>query len=269
MKNRAPYRFMGLLILFVGLTYAILLSSLDAVEIEGQEIGIDLDFTYVTKYLWHGYDLYANDIGAFQPSVTASWNGLYAQVWGSWADESGYVDDSELDYLFGYEYTLWPEERYALAFNAWYNYFDYYKGRDWQDAIELGLSLSLPNVIPLGPSHLVPHYTLFYDFDTGDTNPTFLDGFFHEFGLEYGIPIPELFPELEEQFLTLGWQITYEDGVYAGVDSGFTHTALSLSTSFQWKGFYFTPTLLYQWSMEDAVNPEDEFCARFSVGYRF
>ena len=50
---------------------AVLLSTVpaNAVDIGGETIGITTDFTYASKYLWHGYDI-LDDRTAFQPSVT-------------------------------------------------------------------------------------------------------------------------------------------------------------------------------------------------------
>ena len=240
-----------------------------AFEVGSQKIDATLDFTYATQYMWHGYDMYPDDHGAFQPSVKFEWNGFYTTLWGSWADESGFTNASELDYIVGWNKTFWEDNYYALSLNTWWNYFDYYNDHTGLESQEIALSLSLPNLIPLGPSKLVPHYTLYYDFDAFDAAKTLKDGFFHEFGLDYAIPIPALIPDQKEQAISLGWQVTYEDDVYVGVKSGFSHTTASISTTFEWKGFYFTPAVKYQWSLEDTMNPENELYGLFSIGYSF
>lgn len=74
-------------------------------EIGEQDLGITVGSTYVTKYIWRGYDL-LDDHGAWQPSITLDYRGFYIGVWGSWAVDGGFVDATELDYFIGYERTL-------------------------------------------------------------------------------------------------------------------------------------------------------------------
>ena len=53
------------------------------------------------------------------------------------------------------------------------------------------------------------------------------------------------------------------------VDSGWSHLATGLSTTFEYKGIGFTPEINYQSSWEDTVNDEDEFWFTFGVSYAF
>jgi hypothetical protein len=93
-------------------------------------------------------------------------------------------------------------------------------------------------------------------------------GWFHTLGLSYDLPIPALIPDQKEQSLSFSWDITYNDGAL-GSNPGWSHITVGVSTQFEWKEVYFIPAVRYQWSLEETVDPEDEFYATFSVGYKF
>lgn len=244
-----------------------------AVDIGGEELGITTEFEYVSKYLWKGYDV-LDDHGAWQPSLTLDYMGFYVGVWGSFATSSGFTDADELDYYVGYARSFFEEEWYAIdADLAWY-YYDYphsdsHAGDDGiSDSQEIVLALSMPNLIPLGPSNLVPSYTVGYNWDGIQSKEDVDNGWIHTFGLAYDIPIPALIPDQEEAAISLGWEISYNDGMFES-DSGWSHSQAAISTTFEWKGFTLTPAVFYQWSFEDTVNPEDEFFASVSLNYAF
>ncbi|HOL95021.1 MAG TPA: hypothetical protein PLH79_11800 [bacterium] len=244
-----------------------------AVDIFGEELGVTIESSYVSKYLWKGYDV-LDDHGAWQPSLTLDYRGFYVGVWGSWPTSSGFVDATELDYYLGSAQSFFEEEWYALdADIAWY-YYDYphsdsHAGDDGiSDSQEIVLALSMPNLIPLGPSHLVPSYTVGYNWDGIQSGEDVDNGWIHTFGLAYDIPIPALIPGQEEAAISLGWDISYNDGMFES-DSGWSHSTARVSTVFEWHGFSLTPALFYQWSFEDTVNLEDEFFASVSLNYAF
>ncbi len=238
-----------------------------------EDIGIDVEGGYVTKYIWQGYDL-LDDNGAWQTGITIDYKGFYAGVWGSWADKGGPVSQDEYDYFAGYEREFLEETRYALDAFAQYTYFNYQQSNSTaaDDAEtggqELAVGFSMPNLFPLGPSFVVPRYE--GDFEWAGINPSAeVDkGWIHTVGLSYDIPVPELIPGQEEQFLSLGCNISYNDGVF-GSAAGWSHSTANISTTFEWKGFSFTPIFYYQWSLEETVNEEDEFYTSFSLDYYF
>lgn len=245
-----------------------------AAGVGGKELVITLDATYATQYIWHGYDLLKDDTGAWQPSITLSWMGFYLGVWGSWADESGYVDSDELDYFIGYEHRFLGEKRYALDMSVGYTYLDFPRsdsvsGYDGiADAQEVALSVSMPNLLPLGPSSLVPSYVAYFEWDGIQNSDDLDEGWIHKIGLDYDIFFPALITDQEEQALSLSWEIKYNEGIL-GSDPDWSHTTFGLSTSFEWWGFSFTPSINYQLSFEDTVNKEDELYASFSLSYSF
>ncbi|MEW6235852.1 MAG: hypothetical protein AB1656_10735 [Candidatus Omnitrophota bacterium] len=264
---------MGLVMVGCGiLAGASIPSAAYSVEIGGEEVGITVDFTYATKYIWRGYDVFYDDRPLFQPSVVIDWRGFSAGFYGLLSDgaegDDG-VEHFELDFGLGYERSFWEEERYALDISLDYTYFAYPNHhRSEVDGEEIALAVSMPNLIPLGPSILVPSYEMAYEWHGLEGGTNFDEGFIHTLGLSYAIPIPVLIPAQEEQAIDLSWNIAYNSGCYE-TDSSWTHTTIGASTTFEYGQFYFTPALYYQWSFEDTMNEEDEFYASFSAGFLF
>ncbi len=244
-------------------------SSAFAVDIGDEELGINVDFTYATKYMWHGFDVF-DDHGAYQPSITFDYQGFFAGVWASYPAASGFEDLSEIDLYLGYERAFFEEEQYALDTSLTYTYFAFPKANSAAnlDAQEIAAGLAMPNLISLGPSSLVPSYTMYYLWDGVQGETPEFDGFYHTFGLSYDIPFPALLPEQEEQAISLMWDITYNDGPFA-TGSDWSYSRVGASTTFEWNGIYFTPGIYYQININDIVNNEDDLYATFSVGYTF
>lgn len=242
-------------------------ASSHAVEIMGEQIDITVDMTYASKYMWHGFDIF-DDHGAFHPSVQFDYNGFYVGAWGAFADTSGFVDLDEVDLYGGYSRTFFEDEAYSLTVDFTYTYFTYIHLNNDIDAQEILLSLSFDQLIPLGPSYLVPGYEMAYDWAGVQSSDKVDNGFFHTFSLGYDIPVPALIPSQEEQAISLYSDLTYGDGAFE-TDSGFSYATLGVSTTFEWSGVYLTPALYYQFSFEDSVNDEDDFYAMISLGYTF
>ena len=134
-----------------------------AQEADGAKLGIDVDTTFVSKYIWHGFDL-LDDKGAFQPSVNVDlWGtGLSVNFWGSIPLSAGYsssggfsrVDATELDYTIAYDCTIFDDEAYATDVTTNWIYYDFIdQASRTGDAQEFGLGFSWPNICPFG---LVP-----------------------------------------------------------------------------------------------------------------
>ncbi len=183
-----------------GITFFVFLMGsvgANALEIGEEEVGVTLDFTYVTKYIWHGYDVYDDD-GSFQPSITVDYKGFYAGVWYAWPDAGEYDEFSELDLFLGYERSFFEEERYALDSYISYTYFAFPKTNSDVDAQEIALGVSMPNLLPIGPSSLVPSYEFFIDWDGVQSEDKIDNGVFHTLGLSYDFPITALISTQEE-----------------------------------------------------------------------
>jgi hypothetical protein len=241
-----------------------------AVDIGGDELGITLDFTYASKYIWHGYDVY-DGRGAFQPGLNLDFKGFYGGIFGSWADSSRFTDQSEVDFYLGYEFTFFKDDWYAIYNYITYKYYSHPSMGDRNDLQELANGLSFPKLIPIGPSFLVPYYDTYYIW-AGFQGERWIDnGNVHDFGFAYDLPVPSLLAEQENQKIRFNWGITFNDGTLTS-NSEWSHTTFGVSTTFEWNNFYLTPSLHYQWSLDNAfnaVNRDDEFYASVGMGYRF
>jgi hypothetical protein len=239
-------------------------------------IEVELDLTYASKYIWRGMDTFHDNDGAFHPSVTLTYRDFYVGFWGAFADSSGHSNLLEFDYLFGYNFSAFEEKRYAVDASVNYTYYDYPNsdskpGRDGiADLQEVSFSASMPNLLPLGSSYLVPAYTGAYMFAGKDTsNKEIDDGWFHIFGLSYDYPIKPLLRNQESQDLSFFSDVTYQNGVL-GLEPSWTHSTLGVSTSFElWKNIYLTPAIYHQWTFDENVNEEDELYGAIGIKLGF
>jgi len=216
----------------------------------GEKVDVTFTNSFVTKYIWRGYDI-LNDDPAYQPSLDFSFgdSGFSANIWGSFAlksgDTSGYEDLDELDYSLTYSRTLSDGLDGALG----YVYYDYPKVNSSGDINEFWASLSLTDVL------FAPTLSSYYDFPQQGGGPE--RGWYHSLSLGYDLVVPEL----EEQVISLGAGLWYNDGA-SGVESGISHGTLDVSTEFAWGMFTVTPSLHYQLTagnVDDSINDEDEF----------
>ena len=179
----------------------------------------------------------------------------------SWAGASGNsdkstVDADEMDYTLTYSNSVYEGDATQLNYSAWFRYYDYTDmATNDADAQELAFAVSMPNLCPGG---IVPSYAYIQMWNAeGGGAASGLAGAIHVVGLSYALAVDGL-----EQPLDLGFDATFNDGAGAGggvVDHDWSHITWSIGTSMQVGDGVLTPTINYQTSMEDTVNPEDEF----------
>ncbi len=242
------------------------------------KLGTDVDIAWASKYIWRGLDLGDNK-AAFQPSINFDlWgSGFSANIWGSWlgGPTNGAESDlptEELDYSLTYANALMTGDAAQVDYALTYTYYDYYThSSSFADMQDLALALSMPKVF--GESGFVPKYTVAYSW-SGRPGPTpgamgqrssGPAGFVHVVGLDYNVQLGEL-P------VTFSAQATYNDGTYGDdVDHDWSHYVWGMSTSFKCPltGAKVTPGIYYQTSVEDTVNPDDEFWTTLSYKFSF
>ena len=70
--------------------------------VHGQEsnLGVTLDVTYLSSYIWRGFDCYPQGHSAIQPSISLDFygTGFGIKVLSSRANGSGFENDEELDF---------------------------------------------------------------------------------------------------------------------------------------------------------------------------
>ncbi len=237
-----------------------------------EELGIDLDVTWVSKYIWRGIDK-LDDKAALQPSINIDLygTGFSVNVWTSQAGSSkgngttSTVDAEEWRYTLTYSNSVFNGESYRTNYALSWLFYDYPDmASNDADMQEVNLALSWPDLCPMG---VVPSYTAIYMWSSeGGGAAADNGGFIHVFGLGYDLEVAEM-----PNPLNLGFAAVYNDGTGdATVEHDWSHVLWGVSTSIDCPmGGKFTPGLYYQTSMEDSVNPEDEFWVSISYGFSF
>lgn len=265
------------------LTAVILLSMAGLAQAQ-EELGVTVDVTWVSKYIWRGFDR-LDDKTAFQPSINLDLydTGLSFNLWSSHAGSSkgggsvSTVDAEEWRYALTYADSVLDGERYQTDYAVGWVYYDFPDmASNDADAQEFNVALSWPDICPAG---VVPRYTLIKMWPAGgggDNNA--MGGFIHVFGLGYDLTMPPILPDTTEQTLSFTWDITYNDGTGSGigafptgsaVDHDWSHMLWGVSTAIECGPGTFTPAVYYQISMDDSVNDEDEFWAGLSYTVSF
>jgi len=254
------------------LTAVILLSATTFAQAQ-EELTGTVDITYMSQYIWRGYNLYGNQ-STIQPSIDLDLygTGLGLNVIWKRANTSGYEVDEELDFTLSYSNTLYEYETYATDYQVGWMYYNFPDG-PWApqgpciDLQEFFATLSWPEILPEG---IVPSYTVIKMWNVEEYSPVnAYSGFMHVLGLGYDLPIEGLLPEIPEQILNLSAAMVYNDGVL-DADHDWSHAVFGVTTDFDLgNDCTFTPGLYYQSSWENTVNPSDEFWCSLGVSYAF
>lgn len=242
-------------------------------QAEQKEIGVTIDATYVSKYIWHGFNFYGHDNAAFQPSIDFDlWGtGFGVTVWHSRAFRSGLSDLEEFDYIVYYGDSAFEETSYAMDYVVSWLYYDFYDTRTRDsDLQELMTQFSWPDLLPC---KIVPSYIVgkLWQSRSGSAALKNVGGWIHVLGLGYDWTIPGVLPETSNQVVSLMADLTYNDGYgAAGVDHDWSHATLGASTSLGIaNNLTFTPGMYYQISLDDSVNDEDEVWTSLSLTCNF
>ncbi len=249
----------------------------------------ELEFSYLTSYIWRGFDIYGpGSHSGIAPAVTVD---LFGSGFGFRAQQNraisgGYENGERWDYMPFYRGMLWGDEKYAMQYHLGYVYYNY-PDLSWQlaDLMELHGVFSFPNLLPV--KGLVPSYCLVklwnansgalvaskVDLTRGVPSRGKASGFAHIFMLDYGIPIKSILGNQPEQVIKLHTEIVYNGGVGpAGkmVDHDWSNQVFGLATDFDLgNNVIFSPAVYYQSSWDDSVNTEDEYWGVLTMKYRF
>ena len=246
---------------------------------EGQLSG-SLDVTFMSSYIWRGFDMYGESRTGIQPSVNLD---LYGTGFGvnilmSRANESGRENLEEMRYTIHYGNSLFEGETYTTNYTVGYTYFSYpdmpTKAINMQ---ELFATLSCPEICTAG---IVPSYTVVWSWPA-EGNSTMANksgGYLHILGLGYDMTVGDIVPELADQVLHLSAATVYNDGAWdfaspggnGTVDHDWSHIILGVSTDFDLANdVSLTPAVYYQVSIDDSVNTEDEVWCTLGLSYKF
>jgi len=269
------------------LTAVFLFATLSVVQAQEGELHGTIDVTYLSKYVWRGFDIYG-DKSAIQPSIDLDLygTGFGVNIMGHMANSSEYVNGERWDYTLYYCNSLFEGESYAMNYRlGWVNY-NYPDNPSKGSATapnaslqELHAMLSWPNICPAG---VIPTYILvkMWPSESGSfsgSNSPFggtASGFAHIFMLDYPMTIQGIMPDTAEQVLHLHTELIYNDGVGpAGqnVDQDWSNAVFGISTSFDLgSNLMLTPAIYYQVTMDKSVNDDkDETWATAGLTYKF
>jgi hypothetical protein len=269
----------------------ILLSAAGLVHAQEGELTGTVDVTYLSKYIWRGFDIY-DDKSAIQPSIDLDLygTGFGICVMGHRANSGEYENGERWDYTLYYGNSLYEGEDYETLYRLAYVYYNYpdmsSHATDSTVLQELQMVLSWPKICPAG---IVPSYVLVKLWPSnsgsavgskavlpGTTTPSTgtASGFAHIFMLDYGMSIEGLLPEIPEQILNLHAEVIYNDGVGpngANVDQDWSNAVFGVSTNFDLgNNLTFTPGIYHQITLDDSVNDDkDETWVSLSMKYAF
>jgi hypothetical protein len=236
-----------------------------------------IDLTFQSKYIWRGFDVYG-DKSAIQPSIDLDLfgSGFGLNIMGHRANSSGYEDWERWDYMVYYGNKLFEDEVYATNWRMAYVQYNYPDNTSHtsssKDVSELNWVLSWPNLVPV--DGLVPSYVLIklWPYNGGALNGE-ASGFAHVFMLDYGLSVPGILPDTDEQVLRLHTELVFNDGVDPrglGVDHDWSNIVFGVETDFDLgNNMSLTPGLYQQISMDDSVNDQDETWVNLSLKYKF
>ena len=240
----------------------ILLSEIQA----GEFISVDAKVSYVSKYMWRGFDLLKGD-PAIQPEMTLNLgeSGFYLGVWTSFGTEHEWSIWDEWDYYGGYATSFFKGQPFELGVDTSYTYFHYPNLNKYTDSQEVAMAFKLPSLLAIDKTKLIPYWSVYRSFEA-HKNPVNQRGWWVKLGMEADQPIEFQ----KDQILTLYTETFWNDGAGSmNADKGFSHLAMGAKTSFDIYGFSLTPGLNYQWSWEDTVDRENEFWYTLSLGKSF
>ncbi|MHC4482703.1 MAG: hypothetical protein ACYSW4_04065 [Planctomycetota bacterium] len=266
----------------------VLLSTAGLVQAQEGQLSGTIDVTYKSSYIWRGFDYYADDHSAIQPSIDLDLygTGFGVNVMWSRAISSGFENTERISLALYYGNNLFEGETYATNYKLGWVYYGFpdesrsgsesarCKAADMQ---EFFAAFSWPDICPAG---VVPSYTILTMWPSeGDSATHKNAGYAHVVGLGYDLTVPGLLSETPEQIIHFSAEAVYNDGVAPGVvvnaasgtvDHDWSHAVFGVSTGFDLgNNLTFTPGFYYQSSWEDTVNPEDEYWVSLGIAYKF
>ncbi len=221
---------------------------------ESEKLDITFDTTWVSKYIWRGYDIF-DDHATIQPSldIVLPVKGFSLNIFAALPASSGYENFTEADYTLSYSTTFLSEDTSQIDMTVNYIYYDFYKvnSKAVPDTEEIGMSIELPNLLTINESALVPSYYIGFLWPHDSNIGIDIAGSYHTFALSYDLRV------CQDQVLSLSADINYNGGMF-GAEHDFSHSTLGVSTSIELGDFSISPFLKYQIPIHDMFDTFNE-----------
>lgn len=254
------------LLAFVVLSSSVIIQSNVFAVDEQKQLGVALDFTYVTKWLSKGVEAFGSDGGAFETlDLDLYGTGFGVKITHRSAFSSGHADKQRFDYRPYYKGSLFADQSYATNYNVSVGYEHYYSRARTKanSTYEWILGMKWPRLLGNG---LVPAYVAHYEYpESGrDTNRK-VAGWVHRFLLYYDLQVPELSKPVK-----LSSEVAYYDGL-GDKGSEWAYVTFGGSTPFEIsENMSFIPGIYHQITMEDNISTRKDITyAQFCVRYEF
>lgn len=196
-----------------------LVPAASAVDFGGTEIDVTADVTFMSRYIWRGYNLMGSS-PVWQPSVDFDLGGgLGFEIWAAYANNAGHVNATEYNYTLYYGGSVLEGDAWKTDYTAGYRYFHYVDSpqRGGQDASgnvspahaqELFLELEMPQLVGGGVTPRIDTYYIWQSRSGARAGNDFGYAWFFVPGFDYNFTVPDM-PELP---MTFSWDITYATG---------------------------------------------------------
>jgi len=251
----------------------LLLIAANLVQATEGELSGTLDLTYVSRYIWRGFDIYKEDHSGIQPSVNVDLYGTgfgFSAVMSRTNGGGAYENQEEIDYTLYYGNKVFENELYATNYKVGWMYYNYPDNpRKAKDTQEIFAAFSWPDLLACG---VVPSYTVLSTWPSeGKSAIRNNAGWVHILGLGYDLTTAGVVPGFAEHVFHLSAAAVYNDGSYGKtVDHDWSHAVFGISTAFDLgNNLTFTPGIYYQSSWDDSVNTSDEYWTSLTVSYAF
>jgi len=253
------------------------------------DIGVTAGVNYLSRYIWYGIDITADNHSAVQPFVSLD---LWGTGWvfdAKWlrAINGGFENWEQLDYTLSYGSTYNQDSPWVTNWRVGWRYYNHPDGpirhsdgctQDIQRQEFFG-TFSWPEIASCG---VVPSYTVVYvkpeehgrkpegcSSHDGHSYWRQAGGFIQVFGLAKEVPIESLCFGKEGQMLRLSADAVYNGSVGGrDVDHDWSHVNWGCQTTVPvGENTSFTPGIVYQTTMDKSVNANDEWYFFLSLSH--
>lgn len=264
-------------ILFV--LIALCISSFAQEAESKKKLGVFASMDLQSESIWLGWDI-ANDEPSYIPCVVLDlWGTGFSTIfWASMPVDREHKAYDDFELILKYNHNLFANKKGEMNFHGFIDYI-WVPGQDefphhpilndngtyiaqtgLKQLWKLNIGVSFNNLIPVGDSYIVPSYDIFYI--TPANTAYFQPGSIHDLSFAYSRPLGKI------ANLNISNHTLYHSRIFGVEALAANYTTAIVGFPFG-KGFSLNAQASYQFSMEDAVNPDDEFWTGVGLSYSF